>query len=79
MKTKIESNRYIYAYFDPRNYEMFYVGKGKGSRKNAHRPDKGGTEKERQIHEIERAGLKSLIKVVATDLTEEQALLVELW
>ena len=56
---------------------MFYVGKGKGSRKNAHCPDKAGTEKERQIHEIERAGLKPLIKVVATDLTENQALLVE--
>ena len=77
MKTQHDSNHYVYAYFDPRNYEMFYVGKGKGSRKNAHRPDKVGTEKERQIHDIERAGLKPLIRIVAADLTDEQALLVE--
>lgn len=27
---------YVYVYIDPRNYEEFYYGKGKGSRKNAH-------------------------------------------
>jgi hypothetical protein len=74
---KHESDHYVYAYFDPRNYEMFYVGQGKGSRKNAHRPNKVGTEKERQIHEIERAGQKPLIKIVAANLTEDQAFLVE--
>ena len=52
------SNYYVYAYFDPRNYEVFYVGKGQGSRKNAHKPQKLGTGKERRIHEIKRAGLK---------------------
>ena len=34
---KNKTNYYVYAYFDPRNYEMFYVGKGQGSRKYAHR------------------------------------------
>ena len=77
MNTQTDANRYVYAYFDPRNYEMFYVGKGKGSRKDAHRPNKVGTEKERQIHEIERAGLKPLIRIVAANLTEDQSLLVE--
>jgi hypothetical protein len=56
---------------------MLYVGKGKGSRKNAHWPNKAGTAKERQIHEIEQAGLKPFIRVIAASLTEEQALLVE--
>jgi len=74
---KTDSNFYVYAYFDPRNYEMLYVGKGKGSRKNAQRPNKAGTERERRIHEIARAGLKPLIRVVAANLTEDQALLVE--
>ncbi|HRY51437.1 MAG TPA: GIY-YIG nuclease family protein [Candidatus Paceibacterota bacterium] len=72
-----DSNYYVYAYFDPRNYEMLYVGKGKGSRKNAHLPNKAGSAKERQLHEIERAGLEPLIRVVAASLTEDQALLVE--
>lgn len=77
MNTKTNSNYYVYAYFDPRSYEMFYVGKGKDSRKNAHRPNKVGTEKERRIDEIERAGEKPLIKIVAANLTEDQAFLVE--
>lgn len=74
---KTGSNYYVYAYFDPRNYEMLYVGKGRGSRKHAHLPNKLGTAKERQIHEIKRAGLEPLIRVVATKLTEDQAYLVE--
>lgn len=74
---KTDSNYYVYAYFDPRNFEMLYVGKGKGSRKNAHLPNKAGSAKERQLHEIERAGMEPLIRVVAASLTEDQALLVE--
>src|ERR1051325_4667097 len=74
---KTDSNYYVYAYFDPRNYEMLYVGKGRGSRKNAHVPNKLGSDKERQIHEIKRAGLEPLIRVVAAKLTEDQAYLVE--
>jgi hypothetical protein len=74
---KTESNYYVYAYFDPRNYEMFYVGKGKGSRKNAHHPNKAGTTKERQIHEIQKAGQRPLIRIIAANLTDEQAYLVE--
>src|SRR6266446_2349347 len=74
---KTDLSYYVYAYFDPRSYEMLYVGKGKGSRKNAHLPNKVGTAKERQIHEIQRAGLKPLIRVVAANLSEDQALLVE--
>jgi hypothetical protein len=74
---KSDSNYYVYAYFDPRNYEMLYVGKGRGSRRYAHRPAKAGTEKERRLHGIKQAGLKPLIRVIAANLTEEQALLVE--
>ena len=74
---KSDSKYYVYAYFDPRNYEMLYVGKGRGSRKYAHLHDKSGSAKERRIHEIKRAGLEPLIRVVASNLTDEQALLVE--
>jgi hypothetical protein len=74
---KTDNNYYVYAYFDPRNYEMLYVGKGHGGRKYAHLPNKAGSATERRIHEIERAGLEPLIRVVAANLTNEQALLVE--
>jgi uncharacterized protein len=71
------SDYYVYAYFDPRNYEMLYVGEGRGSRKNAHRGAKVGSEKEQRLHAILRAGLKPLIRVIAAGLTKDQALLVE--
>jgi hypothetical protein len=74
---KTISDYYVYAYFDPRNYEMLYVGKGRGNRKNAHQPAKAGTEKERRLHGIKQAGLKPLIRVIAANLTEDEALLVE--
>ena len=68
---------YVYAYYDPRNLEMLYVGKGKGNRKSAHQPVKAGTEKERRLHGIKQAGLKPLVRVIAANLTESEALLVE--
>src|SRR5882672_7639732 len=74
---KTDSNHYVYAYFDPRSYEMLYVGKGRGSRKNAHRAVKAGTEKERRLHGIQQAGLKPLVRVIAANLTDDQALRVE--
>ena len=34
-----ENNFYVYVYIDPRNFEEFYYGKGKGCRKQAHLKD----------------------------------------
>jgi hypothetical protein len=65
---KTHSNYYVYAYFDPRNYEMFYVGKGQGSRKHAHQPDKAGNATQRRIHDIKKAGLKPLRRPAHDDL-----------
>src|ERR1035437_8727382 len=72
-----DSTYYVYAYFDPRDNAMMYVGKGQGRRKYAHLPSKEGTPMERQLHEIEQAGREPFIRVVAVNLTEEQAFLVE--
>src|SRR5260370_30908831 len=74
---KTNSNYYVYGYFDPRNYEMFYVGKGQGSRKNAQQTNKAGNATERRIREIKRSGEMALIRVIAANLTEDQAFLVE--
>jgi hypothetical protein len=74
---KPDTSFYVYAYFDPRNHEMLYVGKGHGSRKNAHLPNKVGSALERQLHEIKQAGREPLIRVIAANLTEDQAFLVE--
>ena len=68
---------YVYVYIDPRNNEEFYYGKGKGNRKESHLFDNSKTEKTKTIKEIEKAGLKPVIKVIAKGLTEHEALLIE--
>jgi uncharacterized protein len=59
------SEHYVYVYIDPRNYEEFYFGKGKGSRKDAHLTDGADTEKTRRIAAIHKAGLEPIIRIIA--------------
>jgi len=68
---------YVYVYIDPRNYEEFYYGKGKGDRKNAHLYDTRDTEKTKRIAKIKKAGREPIIRVIARGLSEDEALLVE--
>src|SRR5438034_5583919 len=74
---KGQKEYYVYIYIDPRNFEWFYWGKGKGSRKEAHLFDQGLSEKKERIDQIREAGLEPIIRVVAKRLTNEEALLVE--
>ncbi len=71
------SDHYVYIYIDPRNYEWFYVGKGRGSRKEAHLFDEKKSEKAKRIRAIQKTKLDPTIRVVARDLTSHDALLVE--
>ena len=68
---------YVYVYIDPRNYEEFYYGKGKDSRKDAHLSDTSDTAKAKRISEIKREGLVPIIRVIARELSENEALLIE--
>ena len=69
---------YVYVYIDPRDYQSFYYGKGRGSRKEAHLLEEKETgAKAKRIREIKREGLEPTIRVLARGLTEEQALLIE--
>ena len=72
-----ESENYVYVYIDPRNFEEFYYGQGKGSRKEAHLSDDGDSEKVKRINAIKKEGLNPIIKVIARGLTDQEALLVE--
>lgn len=68
---------YVYVYIDPRNFEEFYYGKGKGSRKEAHLDDSTDSLKVKRINAIKKEGLKPIIRVIARNLNEQEALLIE--
>ena len=67
---------YVYVYIDPRNFEEFYYGKGRGSRKDAHLSDNSDSEKTRRIAAIQKEGLEPIVRVIARGLSEHDALLV---
>jgi len=69
-------NYYVYCLIDPRTRKPFYYGKGIGNRKNAH-DSHGKLEKAKRIRQIEAAGKKPIIRVIAIGLTTDQALLIE--
>jgi len=71
------SDFYVYVYIDPRNYEEFYYGKGTGSRKDVHLNDTSDSAKAKRIADIKREGLSPIIRVIARNLTESEALLIE--
>lgn len=68
---------YVYVYIDPRNLNEFYYGKGLGNRKFSHLKEDSDSVKAKTIKSIQQAGLEPIIRVVAKNLTEEQALLIE--
>lgn len=68
---------YVYVYIDPRNFEEFYYGKGKGARKEAHLFDESVSPKTKRIAEIKSEGLLPIIRVIARGLSESEALLIE--
>lgn len=68
---------YVYVYIDPRNYEEFYYGKGQGSRKIDHLYDLSDSVKAKRIRAIKKDHLEPIIRVIATGLTEKEALLIE--
>ena len=73
---------YVYLLIDPRNDEVFYVGKGKGSRILAHlegESDVGddAPEKDKLIRDIKAAGYKVRGDVLRHGLTEKGALEIE--
>jgi hypothetical protein len=81
---------YVYALVDPRDAQIFYVGKGTGSRLAAHgrqadlAPEAAvssakvaSSAKVKRIRAIRRAGLEPCVDIVRHGLSEHEALLVE--
>lgn len=66
---------YVYIYRDPGNGEVFYVGKGKGSRALAHLASAGPSRKIRRIREIRKSGAEPAIEILVHGLEEEETAL----
>jgi hypothetical protein len=73
----MRNDYYVYVYIDPRNYEEFYYGKGRGSRKDFHLNDEADNEKSERIRSIEKDGLVPIVRVIAANLTEHEACIIE--
>lgn len=71
------SDYYVYVYIDPRNFEEFYYGKGKDSRKDIHLTSTADDKKTERINAIHEAGEEPIIRVIARNLTEHEAFLIE--
>jgi hypothetical protein len=67
---------YVYALRDPRTKTVFYIGKGKGGRINAHQKEAGENleserAKVRTINEIEASGLELELLFLRTGIEDE--------
>lgn len=71
---------YVYSLKDPRDKpaKVFYIGKGTGSRATDHLKKVDDTRKGRYIQEILDSGNTPIISKVVEELSEEQALQIEL-
>jgi uncharacterized protein len=68
---------YVYLYIDPRNNEVFYIGKGKGDRLFAHLSDLSETDKTARIADIRHSGHEPKIDLLRYGLSDSEAALVE--
>ncbi len=73
-------NYYVYSLKDPREKpaKVFYIGKGTGSRATDHLKRADDTRKGRHIQKIIDSGKTPIVARIVDELTEEQALQVEL-
>jgi hypothetical protein len=73
---------YVYALFDGRNNEMFYVGKGRDNRLHQHVKDARNGRicndaKHQRICEIIESGNRVVSEIIIGDLTEDASLKIE--
>ncbi len=62
---------YVYLYLDPRNKEIFYVGKGEGDRVFAHLEEQSESKKMQRIKEIRTAGFEPHLEILRHNLPDE--------
>lgn len=63
---------YVYLYIDPRNDEIFYVGKGKGNRAFSHLSAVSENDKVDRINDIRKDKLEPIIEVLIHGIESEK-------
>lgn len=63
---------YIYIYIDPRNSEIFYIGKGTGDRAFAHLSEISEKAKVKRIEDIRKDGLEPKIEIVIHGIEDSE-------
>lgn len=66
---------YVYLYVDPRSDKPFYIGKGEGQRVLAHLSSRVESRKTEILEELNEAGLKPQLDILAHGLADEGAAL----
>ena len=66
-------NHYVYIYIDPRNNEIFYVGKGKNNRVFSHPNDTTENDKTKRIQELKNANLEPIIEILIHGINTDEA------
>lgn len=82
MPNSVAERFYVYQLIDPRDGEVFYVGKGCGQRSSQHARDAiggrvGNAEKFKRISAIHADGERVVEHIVHRDLSEAEALRIE--
>jgi hypothetical protein len=75
-----DHNYYVYALIDPRDNQIFYIGKGKNQRYKAHRVDNlsdGNSEKIHKIREIRSSGNEVRVVKLLDYLNEDTSFKIE--
>lgn len=62
---------YVYAYIDPRDESVFYIGKGVGARATDHLADKTESAKVARVRDIRAVGCEPRIDILAYQLRDD--------
>lgn len=64
---------YVYLYLDPRDAEIFYVGKGRGNRAFSHLNDGSESQMAERIVEIRQTGHEPVVEILAHGFEDPEA------